>query len=911
MVVIKGLNSIEPSHDDTLQALTAAALSLPGLSIRSLSDKSKNESRVEAETTPLRILATTGLTLSGLIGFPVQGANFVDDFMDLNNFHPEGGNFSIQYNHFGEGNNTPSQFRMKKNTIHVDSIHGSAEVNLSDRLTFVAQFIQDTWSGATEITSAPAAVTRWNPNAESGASGFLNIQQGLVNFDTQTGQGLATIPNTFDQLMTGEVINVMAEASPETRKQGDFTLSYRWNDDITFNLGGGDSDERDFHSQYFRFGEIWDFNQKHTTFNWNVSYTHNSITADRFPFRLGSAPVNAQTPTNPDFPDWSVYVNEDRHDISLNLGVSQVLDKNSYFDADFIYLRNAGYNSDPYKEALFLIPLTTPGTAWTYSRYDNRPDLRDQFTWKFGYTHFFEKPKAALKLNYSFFHDTWDINASTFGASWAQPVGYGWTLTPNVRYYSQSAASFYSPYFIGSQTPISLTDALNNQATLPTPQYFSSDYRLSGYGVISGGLSVSKQFTEGVTLAGSFNYYRLQGDLKLGSGGVGNFADISYYATNASINMDLGALARPGGILSAHHSSNHSGHGGHNIPAGVMYAHMLDEPGQLMVGLRYTHEGWKPPSGGAMLHGTQPASLTDIMNNGCGSNGATCGMAPMHMDMSMEMIEFMYAPTSWATLMFMPSFMDMQMPMENIPGAPQVTPGQSSMIMPSGVLREATGGIGDTQFLALWRLYDSPHQMVPRAQHHIHLTTGLSAPTGHSGLTLNDQETDTTSPFFGQALFYEYDMQLGSGTWDFLPSLTYTGNIDRWSWGSQFNGIVRTGRNSSGYGLGDRFEAMTWGSYDIFNWLSFSTRGMYTMQGAINGQFNEKVQTVGAMPDRYPTNYGGQYWDVGFGLNAAIQEGTLKGNHLSLEWLQPVYQNVNGYQLSKVGSIFATWGFDF
>ncbi|CAH9017704.1 DUF3570 domain-containing protein [Candidatus Nitrosacidococcus sp. I8] len=878
-----------------------------------LSNKKNNKLDIRNKNYSIQALTTAALALPGLATLSAQGANFVEDFMDLSNFHPEGGNFSFQYNHFSEGDNTPSQFRMKKNSIHIDSIHGSAQVDLSDRLTFIAQFIQDTWSGATQITTAPAAVTRWNPNAESGASGFLNIKGGIVNFDTQTGQGEATIPNTFDQLMTGEVINVMAEASPETRKQGDFALSYRWNDDITYNLGGGDSDERDFHSQYARFGQTWDFNRKHTTFNWGVSYTHNSITADRFPFRLTSVPVNPQTLTNPDFPDWSVYANKKRNDFSINLGVSQILDKNSFFNADFVFLRNDGYNSDPYKEALFLVPLTTPGTAWTYSRYDNRPDLRDQFTWKFGYTRFFEKPKAALKLNYSFFHDSWNISANTFAASWAQPLGRGWTLTPNVRYYSQNAADFYSPYFIGSQTPISLQDALNNQAALPTPQYFSSDYRLSGYGVISGGLSLSKQFMEGVTLAGSFNYYRLQGDLKLGGGGVGNFADISYYSTNASINMDLGALARPGGILSNrhHHSSNHSGHGGHNIPAAVMYAHMLDQPGQLMVGMRYSHHGWKPPSGGDMLHGTQPVGLTDIMNNGCGPNGATCSMVPMHMDMSMEMIEFMYAPTSWVTLMLMPSFMDMQMPMKNIPGAPQVLPGQSSMIMPSGVLREATGGIGDTQFLSLWRLYDSPHQMVPKAQHHIHLTTGLSAPTGHSGLTLNDQETDTSSPYFAKALFYEYDMQLGSGTWDFLPSLTYTANLDRWSWGSQLDGVVHNGRNASGYALGDRFEAMTWGSYDIFNWLSFSMRGMYTMQGEVQGRFKEKLQTIGAMPDRYTYNYGGQYWDVGFGLNAAIQEGTLRGNHLSLEWLQPVYQNVNGYQLAKSGSLFATWGFDF
>ena len=86
--------------------------------------------------------------------------------------------------------------------------------------------------------------------------------------------------------------------------------------------------------------------------------------------------------------------------------------------------------------------------------------------------------------------------------------------------------------------------------------------------------------------------------------------------------------------------------------------------------------------------------------------------------------------------------------------------------------------------------------------------------------------------------FMDYGMQLGSGTWDFKPSLTYTGHIDNWSWGAQANGTVRMeDQNKSGYALGDLFQATAWGSYNLTNWLTASVRGVYTAQGRIKGQF--------------------------------------------------------------------------
>jgi hypothetical protein len=61
----------------------------------------------------------------------------------------------------------------------------------------------------------------------------------------------------------------------------------------------------------------------------------------------------------------------------------------------------------------------------------------------------------------------------------------------------------------------------------------------------------------------------------------------------------------------------------------------------------------------------------------------------------------------------------------------------------------------------------------------------------------------------------------------------------------------------------------------------------------------------------YPRNYGGHYLDLGLGVSATVPSGSLAGNKLSFEWLQPMYANVNGYQLNRDGALTFTWSYGF
>jgi len=57
------------------------------------------------------------------------------------------------------------------------------------------------------------------------------------------------------------------------------------------------------------------------------------------------------------------------------------------------------------------------------------------------------------------------------------------------------------------------------------------------------------------------------------------------------------------------------------------------------------------------------------------------------------------------------------------------------------------------------------------------------------------------------------------------------------------------------------------------------------------GQSNQPHQITSTVD--YPSNYGGSYGDMGFGLNVSIPESQFTGHNLSFEWLQPMSTGIS------------------
>ncbi|MGR8997851.1 MAG: DUF3570 domain-containing protein [Gammaproteobacteria bacterium] len=882
---------------------------------------------VPSVSSPLQALTAAALSLPGLVPMPVHAAEEEASFL---------------YGYYQESSRNLFGVKSRFDPITVNSLLGSSKITLSDRVKFAFNYAQDTWSGATPIATAPLS---FGGNREggviAGATPFL--QNNNVLFDKQLNP-LVQDTSTGKLVRDTELVHTISAASPETRNQGDFKLTYEW-DEAALDVGGGISVENDYESHWGNLAGRWDFNQKLTTLNLGLSYTNSDTHAildhDATPYiwdTSGGFETHNITYDSGQLTKQggNTILTGNRQDWGTVLGLTQVVNENALIETGVGYTRSTGYMANPYKtvEAAFIDPLQTGDVlnGVAIGLLEKRPNERNQWTENLRYVQHIDGLDAALHFDYRFFHDDWGINAHTFEADWVQPVGYGWTITPRVRYYSQSAADFYTPYIVSDQAfnknavdangrPIYVSaDNPNNGQVYFRDQYFnlvdangkivdevainpvnktipfdgsklpanySSDQRLSGFGALSGGITISKEFAKGVTLEAGAEYYTHAGSLKMGGGGEGSYADYNYYTVNGVLKVDLSALSMSGGGHAGH--AGHGHHGSH-APAGVMFDHMLDKSGDFMVGVRYMRD----TQAGNMLHGSKKVSDQTIVKNGC--EGSPCYDTPSGMNMNMIMLNLMYAPTDWLTLMLMPQFVDMNMSTRTLDGAPPATFDQQAIIDHHTLHPHTTGGIGDTGMYAMIRLFDKPG-------HHIHGTLGVTAPTGD----VNIKFRDTHRIDIG---FEHYGMQTGSGTWDFKPSITYTGKMDKFSWGAQLNGTVRlANHNESGYALGDIFQSTAWGSYNVLDWLSASVRGVYTVQGSIRGEYNGTFNPLG--PQDYPSNYGGRYWDVGFGLNAFVPSGDLQGNNLSFEWIQPVSDDVNGYQLPRDGALSATWSYAF
>jgi hypothetical protein len=689
-------------------------------------------------------------------------------------------------------------------------------------------------------------------------------------------------------------VQVFQVQPQETRTSPQFSTKYYF-DATTLGFSGGFSDEPDFLSNFGSVNISHEFNDKLTTISGGYGMTSNTITRNGDGHSAHSGAGHEHYgPTN--YAD--LYEESTFH--SFNTGITQVLSKNTLFQSTASYTHQSGYLSNPYKfvyvrgeitpEEYYQMYVASDTVDWnaitklevvgTELFREVRPDRRNIFSLANGLNHYLPELDASVHFDYRFYIDDWGISSHAFDLKWYQSLPEGFTVTPGIRYYSQSQADFFAPYFLAPRAD----------------GYYSSDFRLSAFGDLSGGITISKQFARGIQLEAGFEYVTHSGSLRLGGGGVDDYANFDYYLAHANLNVDLSARAPAGGKHSGHHMHHH----GAPVPAGVMYGHMMNQADEIMVGFRYM---WNAQNG-SMLHGSNEVNDQILVKNACDGLPNGCLFKPTSMHMQMYMLDLMYAPTDWLNLMLMPQLMSMDMQMSDSI-RPFANSTEENELGGHGGAKHYSNDLGDTVVTALVKVLDTKGQ-------HVHLGLGISAPTGSIDAELTPAKlTDTTSTQADKStiVLQDYGMQLGSGTWDFKPSLTYTGQLNDWNWGAQMSGVKRLNKNENGYAYGDLFQVTGWGSYQLFNWLSASVRTVFTTQGDIQGETN-RVHQITATVD-YPSNYGGRFVDMGFGLNVSIPEGHFAGHNLSFEWLQPVDTDFNGYQLDRAGALAVSWSYSF
>ena len=312
-----------------------------------------------------------------------------------------------------------------------------------------------------------------------------------------------------------------------------------------------------------------------------------------------------------------------------------------------------------------------------------------------------------------------------------------------------------------------------------------------------------------------------------------------------------------------------------HAPIGVMGDHMHHE-GEWMLSYRYMSMVMRDNlDGDSKIDAATIATTVPNRFFGAPGQPPTLRVVPTDMRMEMHMFGMMYAPTDWLTLMGMANYVVKDMDHITFAG------GAGTAVL--GVFNVKTQGFGDTRVSGLVRLFDG-------GAHHLHLNLGVSLPTG----SVTEQARILAPNGATPTLRVPYAMQLGTGTVDLLPGLTYTGRSDPVGWGAQITSAIHPYRNSEGYAWGDKYRADVWGSYQWASWISTSLRLGAQTEGRIRG-IDPQIAVPNQTAD--PDNYGGEQVDLSLGLNLAGQGGDLRNLRIALEATAPVYQNLNGPQM--------------
>ena len=329
---------------------------------------------------------------------------------------------------------------------------------------------------------------------------------------------------------------------------------------------------------------------------------------------------------------------------------------------------------------------------------------------------------------------------------------------------------------------------------------------------------------------------------------------------------------------------NAAGH----APVGVMGDHMHGQ-GEFMLSYRFMHMDMQGNRLGS--NGIDPDRIATSISNrffGRPMQPPTLRIVPTRMNMQMHMFGAMYAPTRWLTLMAMGMYVEKEMD--------HITYMGGKGAARRGNFKVKTDGIGDTRLSGLIGVHDD-------GMHSFHLNAGISFPTGSNTKTHEILTPLGTRP----TVRVPYAMQMGSGTCDLIPGITYNGRSEKWYWGGQYLGTFRLGADN-GYSLGDKHTLSAWLNYQWQPSVSTALRLQFDTLGSIDGI---DAMIAGPVQTADPDNYGGDELQLNLGINLMGQSGSLAGQRLAVELSLPLYRDLNGPQMETDWTVMAGWQYAF
>ena len=290
----------------------------------------------------------------------------------------------------------------------------------------------------------------------------------------------------------------------DTRVAADASWSQPFSRWYSFNAGLDISTEFDYQHLGLNAGVSRDFNQRNTTLSLAFALGKDKVKPVGnvpIPFALMSDAVDDDDAANTGSRGAD---SEDKDVVDVLFGVTQVLGRHTLLRVNYSYSDSSGYLTDSYKILSVVDPVTgepiarTPppgvdGPTGVYL-FEHRPDSRVRQGLYTELRHDFSG--KVLQVGYRYSTDDWEVDSHTLEGRLRFPLGESSYLEPHLRYYTQSAASFYR-YSLAAGAPL--------------PEFASADARLADLDAWTLGLKYARQTRGGNEWSTRLEYYHQAG----------------------------------------------------------------------------------------------------------------------------------------------------------------------------------------------------------------------------------------------------------------------------------------------------------------------------------------------------------------------------------------------------------------
>lgn len=262
---------------------------------------------------------------------------------------------------------------------------------------------------------------------------------------------------------------------------------------VSSNIGLALSHETDYDS--YGLNSMFSFNTHQNNTTWQVGA---SISKD-VSKPLGGIPIPllfvfppSDNKSYNNFGDFEASDSDSKNTFDINLGVTQILGKNTIGQVTFTYSDVDGYQTDPYKIISFIDNDT--GSTLFYIT-ENRPDKRKK-KGVFTTIKHHNKLNHIINPSFRYYSDDWGIDSLTIEMKYRINLSNKNFIEPKIRYYDQTAADFYAH-------SLSFIDGL---------EIASADYRLAEFKATTLGVKFGHELSNQSVFEARLEYYSQNGN---------------------------------------------------------------------------------------------------------------------------------------------------------------------------------------------------------------------------------------------------------------------------------------------------------------------------------------------------------------------------------------------------------------